>query len=54
MAEMRNACTILVEKKENALPGRRRRGWENNIKTDLTKIWHKNMDCTPLEDQRNQ
>jgi hypothetical protein len=37
--EMRNEYTILVGKPEGNRPlGRPRRGWEDNIKLDLTEI----------------
>jgi hypothetical protein len=36
---MRNACKILVGKREGKIPlGRPRRKWEDNIKMDLAEI----------------
>jgi hypothetical protein len=40
MGEMRNVYEMLVRKPEGKRPlGRHRRGWDDNIKTELTEIW---------------
>jgi hypothetical protein len=55
MGKKRNAYRILVGKPEGKRPlGRRRRGWENNIKMDLREIGWGSMDWIELARDRDQ
>jgi hypothetical protein len=55
MREKRNACRILVGKPEGKRPpGRHRRRWEFNIKTDRRKIGWDGMDWFDRAKDRNQ
>jgi hypothetical protein len=54
MGEKRNAYRVCVEKpEENRLLVRYRRGWENNIKTDLKEIEWGGMDWNDLAQYRD-
>jgi len=45
MEEMRNSCKNFVQKPEGKRPlGRTRRGWEDNIRMDLTEICWEDVD----------
>jgi hypothetical protein len=49
MEEMRNAYNTLLGKPEGKIPlGRYGRRWDDNIKTDLWKVWLESVDWIHL------
>jgi hypothetical protein len=55
MGEKRNAYRLLVGKPEgNRPPGKPRRKWVDNIKTDLVEVGWGDVDCIGLAQDRDK
>jgi hypothetical protein len=52
--EMRNACTVMVEKREGKRALSPRRRWEDNIRMNLREIGWEGVDWIHLAQDREQ